>query len=135
MLIICFTQFCAPKNWNSNTGIMFKTFEDKENVIANVNSRDFLFKMFIKIYVDNISYYKSACPICRDFEKVVYKHTNTQMQNSVGFCFTSVFYIWCFEVKLLLQSIVQQDLMETTLYPEVNCGFLNTTVYLLKAGF
>lgn len=106
MLIICFTQFCAPKNLNFNTGIMFKMFEDKKNAITNVHSMDFLFKTSIKIYVDNFSYYKSACRICRDFEKAVYKHTNTQMQNSVGFCFTSVFYIQCFGIQLLLQSII-----------------------------
>lgn len=96
---------------------------------ANVKSRDFLFKMFIKIYVDNIYDYKNACPICRGFEKVVYKYTNTKMQNSVGFCLPNLFCIWCFGIQLLLQSVIQQGLMEAALYPKVHCGFLNAKVY------
>lgn len=49
-----------------------------------VNSSNILFKMFIKIYVDNIYDYKNTCPICRGFEKVVYKYTNTKMQKLCG---------------------------------------------------
>lgn len=82
-------SFMLLKISDSNTIIMFQTFV-KTMPFANVNSRDFLFKIFIKIYVDNIYDYKNTCPICRGFEKVVYKYTNTKMQKSVGFA-SSIF--------------------------------------------